>query len=178
MKKLYLLLVCMICFVHTAYAQTIIDPVTGMVIYSGSSMYYVPVLPPPPQMPTANDFKRAGENAVRNSSKTTSSSVSTTRNTTRNATRTRVGSNHNDNPCPVCGGNGKCTSMTHPTAPDYCHGSGICKSCSGKGYVTSPYTGIGTTMKCTYCWSGKVGKCGRCRGTGKCSSCNGTGKLR
>lgn len=64
MKKFYLLLVCMICFIHTAYAQTIIDPLTGMTIYSGSSLPYTPVLPPALYIPKADDFIDAGRKAV------------------------------------------------------------------------------------------------------------------
>lgn len=63
MKKQFLMLICMICFVHFSYAQ-IIDPVTGMVISSGSSLPYYPVLPPPPKIPTAQDFVDAGRKAV------------------------------------------------------------------------------------------------------------------
>lgn len=141
-----------------------------------SAQYY----PYPGHIPTAQEFVNAGKKAVMNSGKKSgtpsNSSTTPTRKSTQN--RSSVKSENNTSTCPVCGGNGKCTSMTHPTAPNYCHGSGSCKSCSGKGYVTSTYTGINSTMKCTYCWIEKVGKCGTCRGTGKCRSCNGTGKLR
>lgn len=180
-------LICMICFIDYSFAQTsqttVIDPLTGMIIYSGSSLPYTPVLPPPPYyIPSARDMINAGELAVRNSVNNGSSSVSTNgsadRNTTRSAAGSAGGSSRTDKPCHECGGDKRCINWDYITHVGYCHGSGKCRACSGSGYMQNPYGGIGDKIKCTYCWTGNVGKCGRCHGTGKCSSCNGTGKSR
>lgn len=79
-------------------------------------------------------------------------------------------------PCSLCGGDGKCFSIRANTSAAmemYCNGSGVCNHCNGKGYVNNSYLGVDSPMKCTYC--NGTGSCQSCHGTGVCKSCHGRG---
>lgn len=79
-------------------------------------------------------------------------------------------------PCRLCGGDGKCFSIRANTSAAmemYCNGSGVCNHCNGKGYVNNSYLGVDSPMKCTYC--NGTGTCQSCHGTGVCQSCHGRG---
>ncbi len=84
--------------------------------------------------------------------------------------------------CKYCLGEKRCVNYFSTTANKYyCRGSGECKWCLGKGWVT----GFGNEVPCANCDTpGKVsysgdrlgdGFCHYCHGTGVCSHCNGTG---
>ncbi len=47
----------------------------------------------------------------------------------------------------------------------YCHGTGRCNSCNGKGYKFNPY-------------SGEDDRCPSCFGNGRCFNCHGSGRQR
>ena len=47
----------------------------------------------------------------------------------------------------------------------YCHGTGRCSSCNGKGYKFNPY-------------SGEDDRCPSCFGNGRCFNCHGSGRQR
>lgn len=47
----------------------------------------------------------------------------------------------------------------------YCHGTGRCSSCNGKGYKFNPY-------------SGEDDQCPSCFGNGRCFNCHGSGRQR
>lgn len=59
-------------------------------------------------------------------------------------------------------GSGSSTSIDHTCRT--CHGSGLCKSCAGRGEKRRSS-------------DGKVRDCNICRGSGSCSICYGTGKV-
>lgn len=79
--------------------------------------------------------------------------------------------------CTECDGTGNCYWVpSYNTQRDhYCNGTGVCGVCSGKGYVSNPYLGINSTMKCTYCDGKKT--CPRCGGSKKCRKCGGAGYM-
>ena len=83
--------------------------------------------------------------------------------------------------CHYCKGQGDCRWTGASSDKYYCHGSGLCWNCNGKGYE---YDG----SPCYHCNKpGEIsirgaeyntygdGKCAKCGGSGVCSWCNGTG---
>jgi hypothetical protein len=73
--------------------------------------------------------------------------------------------------CMTCLGSGKCSSRSSGADRYYCHGSGKCGYCYGKGFVYNSYTS--DDIKCSSC-SG-TGTCQYCYGSGKCNTCGGSG---
>lgn len=61
-------------------------------------------------------------------------------------------------------GNGGGSSYQSSTCK-YCHGTGRCSSCNGKGYKFNPY-------------SGEEDQCPSCFGNGRCFNCHGSGRQR
>jgi hypothetical protein len=65
--------------------------------------------------------------------------------------------------------NGTSGGTTTPSHQDtrckYCHGTGNCSSCNGKGYKFNSYSGHDDT-------------CPSCNGSGRCFNCRGTGRQR
>lgn len=76
-----------------------------------------------------------------------------------------------DRQCEFCGGSGRCSWVGSIYDREYCHGSGTCGHCNGRGYVTNPYGG--RDIECSFC--NHTGRCGYCHGSGRCSHCGGTG---
>ena len=72
--------------------------------------------------------------------------------------------------CKRCLGSGNCSSLSATANKYYCHGSGKCGYCNGKGWLQK----YGQTIECSACINGK---CHYCNGTGKCSDCNGKGYI-
>lgn len=74
-------------------------------------------------------------------------------------------------------GSSSTNSNNHSSRPSYnngshqdchvCHGSGVCQTCNGRGYVTN----YGVKSDCPNCYLQNM------RPTGKCSRCQGTGKV-
>lgn len=86
-------------------------------------------------------------------------------------TRSSRSAQRKEKVCHMCGGSGKCCSMSASSASikSHCNGSGKCGWCSGKGWV---YSGS-DVIECGVCRGKK--KCTSCYGTGECKYCNGKG---
>lgn len=123
-----------------------------------------------------NDYNNSVNKNTSNDVSSTQNESETISTSSNKSSSQSSGPIYKDVPCDRCGGTGECAFLGAVGSSFYCHGSGKCGHCYGKGHsANGVWHSDDKGEKCNYCHGS--GKCKYCNGSGKCSKCNGKKKI-